>query len=173
MSLGQRRDRVIQPVQQQDWTKPWRPSGQPGEVGPRRQPDRAHRNACQRPASAARLPFAAGWRPAWRAPDQDRSVLLRDSGQSVQKSCRHDCSPDQEYPPGLQIDVIQALLHAAINFPGEEITVGVSRRYAGETLTDQLPVNESGTQTAVMPRRANRASLRSISGLPVVSRKSP
>jgi hypothetical protein len=41
-----------------------------------------------------------------------------------------------------------------------------------------LPVDEAGmrtasTQIALTPRRANSASSRSISGLPVVSRKSP
>src|SRR5574343_1638847 len=48
-----------------------------------------------------------------------------------------------ENPFGLQGDVIETFLHAAIDFTDEKITLAISRRNAGETSTDLLPVDKT------------------------------
>src|SRR5574343_277189 len=73
----------------------------------------------------------------------------------------------------LEIDVIQPLQHAVVDFPGEKIVLAVGGCYPGKTSTDLLSIDEASAQIAFIPRLANKASSRSISGLPVVSRKSP
>jgi hypothetical protein len=95
-----------------------------GEVGAAsvRQTERIGTRANAQPALPGCSCRPAGGQHGGRQIKTDQ-VLLPGIAGSQQKSCDHDCSPDQ-YPPGLQIDVIQALPHAAINFRAKKSLSG-------------------------------------------------
>ena len=66
-----------------------------------------------------------GWLAASMAGARSRPIQfsLQDSGQSV-KTATTDRKPRSRVSAGLQIDVIQALLHAAINFRAKKSLSG-------------------------------------------------
>eukprot|EP00825_Cyclidium_porcatum_P037261 TRINITY_DN4078_c0_g1_i16.p1 TRINITY_DN4078_c0_g1~~TRINITY_DN4078_c0_g1_i16.p1 ORF type:complete len:201 (+),score=9.95 TRINITY_DN4078_c0_g1_i16:148-750(+) len=143
--IGRQTQRIAIPAE----TQPALPSG------PRRTPGREHGRRNIQPDQ-----FSVG-------------IACRQTGKTAATT-----ATQIENPFGLQSDVIKALLHSAIDFADEKITFAIGRRNAGEASTDLLPVDETRiqicwTQMALTPRRANSASSRSISGLPVVNRKSP
>ena len=137
----------------------------------RRQALRAGRLAQPQPALPAGTGRSLDGQHGWRKVQAIESGLRIARLQRVETAAT--TAPQIDDPLRLYPDVIEALLHPAIDFAGEEIALMIASRDPGKTPTDLLAVDEPRTQTAFTPRRANKRSSRSTSGLPVVSRRSP